>query len=1031
MNLDHFIDRPRLSTVIICMLVLAGVIGYLALPVSQYPDVAPPQIQVQTRYPGASAETVASTVAVPLEQEINGVENMLYMSSQSTDDGGLSINITFKSGTDLDLAQVLVQNRVATAEPSLPEEVRRQGVTTSKNSPDMLMVINMFSDNGSLSKEFIGNYATIHVLDRLKRLDGVGNIIMVGASDYSMRIWLNPEVMSTLELTAQDVLDAIRIFNSEISSGGLNRQPIEKQGPNEYAIQSDGRLTDRREFLEIVVKTIPGVGVVKVRDVARVELGAETYSTRGYLSGDTAIAMPVFMRPGANALDTSDQILSLMDDLRAEFPDGLDYRVVYNPTRYIAASMQEVYTTLWQAVLLVVLVIILFLQSWRAALIPVIAIPVSLVATFSLMALLGFSLNMLTLFGLVLAIGIVVDDAIVVVENVERRLLLGETPNQAAKATMREVAGALVATSLVLVAVFIPTVLIEGITGTFYAQFGITIAAATMFSTVVSLTLSPAMAGILLRPRIESTKGLSGRFNSMVNRTSERYGRFVSWVGVRTLAGGAVYAVLVGFGIYSFMALPTGFVPAQDQGYAIVAVQLKPGSSLEATDRVVKRTLQQIAKVPDVAATVAFTGFSGATFTNASNAGAIFVPLKEMSERRDIDSIMADLRQIAMRAEDAFIVAIPPPPVPGIGNAGGIKLMLEDQAGLGSEALEAAAWGLSMRANQSAELSGVFTFFETKTPRYRLSIDKEKVRRLNVPLPEVVSALQIYLGSAYVNDFNFLGRVYRVSLQADGEYRDDPRDVLDLRVRNANGQMVPIGAFAKLENDTSSSRVPRYNLYNSAAVTADVQPGFSSGEAMARMEALALEALPRGITYEWTELAFQEKMQGNTAYFVFVLAVVMVFLLLAAQYESWSLPFAIILIVPMCLLSAALGLGMSGQENNVLTQIGLVVLVGLAAKNAILIVEFAKQIEQEQHVSPIEAAMEAARQRFRPILMTAFSFVLGTLPLLVSAGPGFEMRQAIGVTVFYGMLGVTLFGLLFTPMFYVVCRKLFGRNSKP
>ncbi len=1032
MKLTHFfIDRPRFATVVSSFIVIFGLLAYVALPVSQYPEIAPPQVQVIAAYPGANAETIAETVATPLEQEINGVENMLYMSSQATNDGRMTLSVTFRQGTDIDTAQVLVQNRVAAAEPRLPEAVRRLGVTTIKNSPDFLMVINLISPNGTYDQNFLGNYASLEISDKLKRVDGVGNSQVFGASEYAMRLWLDPDRMASLDLTSEDVLDAVRSQNIQVAGGILNQSPVPSQHAFELTVQTQGRLINISEFESIIVKSGQGGALVRLKDVARVELGARDYVTRGYLGQTPSVGVLLTMRPGANALATADRVMEAMGELEQGFPNDFEYKVVYNPTNYIADSINEVFITLFQAMLFVVLVIIIFLQSWRTAIIPVIAIPISLIGTFGLMLGFGYSLNMLSLFGLVLAIGIVVDDAIVVVENVERKVRAGVEIKKATKDTMDEVGTALIATSLVLVAVFLPTLLMQGISGQFYKQFGVTIAAATMLSTVVSLTLSPAMASIFMK-NLGKDEGHgifsapARMFNNFMDGLANAYGFVVSKIVRMGILVSLLYVGLVGLTGYQYSMIPGGFIPPQDQGYTITVLNLPSGASLDRTDEIVKKASEALLAIPDVENTVAFTGFSGATFTNASNAGAIFTVLKPLGTRRDIDTIIGDMNAALFAIDEAFILTVPPPPVPGIGNAGGFKMMVQDRAGKGLPALEQAAWALAMAANQAPETMNAFTFFETNTPRIYLDIDRERARRLKVPLQNVFNALEVNLGSSYVNDFNFLGRTFRVTAQADAPYRLTKDDILRLRVRNSDGAMVPIGSLATVEDTAGPLRVPRYNLYPAAGVSGNTAPGFSSGEALARMEALAEQVLPDGFGYEWTELAYQEKAIGNTAIYIFCLAVLFVFLLLSAQYESWTLPLAIILIVPMCLLSAGAGLLIMGMDNNVLTQIGLIVLIGLASKNAILIVEFAKQNEDENGMDRWQAAIEAARTRLRPILMTAFSFILGVIPLLVASGAGFEMRQAIGVTVFSGMLGVTIFGLFFTPVFYVLCRKLAG-----
>ncbi|MFP4465368.1 MAG: efflux RND transporter permease subunit [Alphaproteobacteria bacterium] len=1040
MTFSHFfIDRPRFAAVISVMIVVFGVLSYIALPVTQYPEIAPPQVQVSAAYPGANAETVAETVATPLEQEINGVENMLYMSSQSTNDGSMSLSITFKPGTDIDTAQVLVQNRVAAAEPRLPEEVRRRGVTTMKNSPNFLMAINLYSPEGTYDLNYIGNYASLQISDRLNRLEGVASSMVYGASDYAMRLWFDPDKLASLDMTASDVINAVRSQNVQVAGGILNQAPVPSgQNAFELSVQTKGRLIDVEEFENIIVKSGVGGALVRLRDVARVELDAENYVTRGYLGENPSVVVILTMLPGANALETAERAINEIDLLAKSFPQDLEYKIIYNPTDYIAQSIDEVFVTLFLAILLVILVIIVFLQNWRTAIIPVIAIPISLIGTFGLMLTFGYSLNMLSLFGLVLAIGIVVDDAIVVVENVERKLREGVEIRQAAKDTMSEVGSALIATSLVLVAVFLPTVLMEGISGQFYKQFGVTIAAATMLSTLVTLTLSPAMAVIFMKGAGQEKSGVLNAparlFNSFMDKLSQGYGFLVSKLVRLSFLVIAVYLGLIALTGYQFTLIPSGFIPAQDQNYTITIINLPSGSAIERTDAVIKQVKSALLAIPDVENTVGFAGYSAATNTTSGNVGAIFTVLKPLGQRRDLHEILADMNKALFPIDDAFIVTVPPPAVQGMGNAGGFKMMVQDRAGHGPQALEQAIWMLAGAANQAPETESVYAFFETSTPRIFLDIDREKARRLNINLQDVFATLESNLGSAYVNDFNFLGRTFRVIGQADAPYRLTKDDVLRLRVRSHTGAMVPIGAIATIQDTSGPSRIARYNLYPSAAVSGDTAQGFSSGQALARMEQLAEQVLPEGFGYEWTELAYQEKASGNTAIIIFALAVLFVFLLLSAQYESFTLPLAIILIVPMCLLSAGAGLYIQSMDNNILTQIGFIVLVGLASKNAILIVEFAKQNEDDLGMDRFKAAVEACKTRLRPILMTAFSFILGVIPLLFATGAGFEMRRAIGLTVFSGMLGVTLFGLLFTPVFYVLCRKLTmigkGRSSQ-
>lgn len=1027
MKLSHFfIDRPIFASVVWIIVVIIGALSYFNLPIEQYPQVVPPTVVVTANYPGANADVVAKTVATPLEQEINGVENMLYMSSQSTNDGTVTITITFKIGTNLDTAQVLVQNRVSIAEPRLPEEVRRRGITTRKNSPDLMLVINMYSPDGRFDQTFIANYATLQLKDRLARITGVGDIRVFGASEYSMRIWLDPDKIASLNMTAGDVIDALRNNNIQVASGTLGQQPTAQQPPTELNVQTQGRLVSPEQFAEIVVKTSEAGKTVKIKDIGRVELGADSYNTQGYLGDKNAVALPIFQRPGTNALETAEEIQQVMREMVQHFPEGLEYQIVYNPTEFIAESIKAVFLTILEAIVLVVLVIILFLQSWRAAIIPIVAIPISLIGTFIVMSAFGLSLNNLTLFGLVLSIGIVVDDAIVVVENMQRLIIeQGMDRKLAAKQTMNEVGGALIAMGLVLVAVFLPVTFIEGIAGRFFQQFGAVVAVATLISVAVSLTLSPAMAARLLTDA--STTSWHG-FDKLMQWLSQSYGRLTA----RLVRMGALMMLLY-LGLMSltgvgFNSVATGFIPAQDQGYFIVGVQLPPGASLDRTNAVISEAVEKLLQIEGVSNAVGFAGFNGATFTNATNAGAIFPVLDDFHIRRDkgitYQSLLTQLRQAMATVKDGYLIVIPPPPVRGIGRGGGFKMMVQDTGGLGAETLNQYVWTLAGAANQEPAVTQVFSFYETRTPQLYLDIDRERTERLGVPLDRVFEALNVYLGSSYVNDFNYLGRTYRVTAQADSDYRMTADDIARLWVRNEQGNMVPLGTLAVFEDRSGPSRQPRYNLYPAAELQGDTAPGYSSGQALSTMETLAAKLLPPGLGFEWTELAYQEKQSGNSGMVAFTMAVIFVFLLLAALYESWVLPLAIILIVPMCLLSAISGLWWLGMDNNILTQIGFVTLIGLACKNAILIVEFAKQAEDDDGKPPWEAAVTAAKIRLRPILMTSFAFILGVVPLAIATGAGAEMRQALGIAVFFGMLGVTGFGLIFTPVFYVLCRKL-------
>jgi hydrophobe/amphiphile efflux-1 (HAE1) family protein len=1042
MKFPHFfIDRPIFAAVLSALILIFGIVSYPTLPIAQYPEIAPPTVVITASYPGATAETLAQTVAAPIEESVNGVEHMIYMSSSSTGDGNLTITVTFDQGTNVDQAQVLVQNRVATAEPRLPEEVRQIGVTVRKNSPDLLLVATLISPDGSLPQQYLSNYATLQLLDRLSRVSGVGSARLFGGRDYNMRIWIDPDRASSMDLTVDEVVAAIRAQNAQVAAGAVGQPPFNRGGTAfQLGIQAKGRLQTPEEFRDIIVKTDDSGRATRLGDLARIELGAQDYSINAYRSGKPTVAIAISQLPGSNALTTAEAVTLELEEASKMFPPGMEYSIPYNPTEYIEKSIAAVEHTLFEAVLLVALVVLVFLQSWRAAFIPIIAIPISLVGTGAVLAAFGFSLNNLSLFGLVLAIGIVVDDAIVVVENISRLMEeKGISALQAAHETMDEVSGALIAIALVLMGVFIPTAFIPGISGQFYRQFALTIVSSTAISALVSLTLSPAIAALILKPKARAPEGAAPRkgvlargvnaFNSGFNRLSERYGRFTARA-VRTLGLiGIAYVLLIALAGWRFFVTPTGFIPAQDQGYLICVIQMPPGASLQRTDEVLREVQQIALKHPSASGTVAFTGLDGATFTNASNAATAFVTLKPRSERKSADEIANELRGSLRSITAGNIILIPPPPVRGIGTGGGFKMMIEDRSGKGFPELEKASFTMMGAANQAEGLQSVFTTFNTRTPRLFADIDRARSERLGVPLQNVFSTFGTYLGSTYVNDFNFLGRTYRVTAQADAPYRDEIADIGRLKTRSNSGAMVPLDSVMSLRNDSGPYRVVRYNLYPSAELQGDTVHGYSSGQSLKTMESLATKLLPKGFSFEWTELAFQQQKAGNTAILVFGLAVLFVFLLLAANYESLVLPLAVILIVPMCLLAAILGVNLMGGDVNILTQIGLVVLVGLAAKNAILIVEFAK-LDQEKGMDACSAAQQAARQRLRPILMTSVAFILGTLPLVIDTGPGAEMRQALGVAVFFGMIGVTLFGLLFTPAFYVVCRRFGERMSR-
>jgi len=1037
MNFPHFfIDRPIFAGVISIVITLVGVIALSTLPIEQYPKIAPPTIQVTTNYPGANAKVVSETVATPIEQQVNGVENMLYMSSQSTSDGNMTLSITFKLGTNLDTAQVLVQNRVAIAIPVLPQEVQRIGVTTKKQSPDITMVVHLVSPDGSLDSLFTSNYALLQVRDELARVDGVGDINVFGAREYSMRIWLDPNKVSSRGLTAQDVVTAIQEQNVQVAAGIIGQPPVPKGATAfQYTVSTQGRLADEKEFGEIIIKTGADGQVTRVRDVARVELAARDYTVNSQLGGKPATAIAIFQLPGSNALATSAAVRAKMAELKQRFPAGLDYTIVYDPTVSVRESIDEVQKTLFEAIALVVLVVLVFLQTWRAAIIPLIAIPVSLIGTFAAMAAFGFSINNISLFGLVLAIGIVVDDAIVVVEAIEHHIEDGLSPRDAARKAMTEVGGALVAIALVLCSVFIPTAFISGITGIFFRQFALTIAVSTAISALNSLTLSPALATLLLRPTgakkdpfqriLDGLLGWFFRgFNKVFAWSSNTYGRTV---GRLTRLAAVVLIIYVGLLVLTglgFKVVPGGFLPTQDRGYAIAFAQLPDASSLDRTQAVVDKISKIAHETPGILNTVEFAGFN-LFGGNQTNTAAVFLPFKEFSERTSsaegLPAIIAKMNA-RVRAEipEALVVVFPPPPVSGIGNAGGYKLFIQDRGNAGLEELQAQAFAMTRKANQTPGLTNNLTTFRANVPQLWLDVDRVKAKSMNVPLSNIFGTLQTYLGSSYVNDLTLFGRTYRVTAQADSEFRLKPDDIRLLKTRNATGGIVPLGSVSTVQEVSGANKVTRYNMFPAADLSGQPAPGASTGDALAAIDRIAKDTLPTSFTTDWTEIALQQKLAGNSAIYIFPLCVLFVFLLLSALYESWSLPLAIILIVPMCLFSAIGGVWLRSMENNIFTQIGFVVLVGLACKNAILIVEFAKQIEDRDKKDRFAAAVEAARLRLRPILMTSFAFIFGVLPLMLSKGAGAEMRQALGTAVFFGMLGVTGFGLFLTPVFYVV-----------
>jgi multidrug efflux pump len=1039
MKFSHFfIGRPIFAAVLSIVIVVVGGLAVFQLPIAQFPDIVPPTVIVTARYPGANPQVLADTVAAPIEQEVNGVENMLYMSAQCAADGSMTLTVTFKLGTDVDKAQVQVQNRVSVAEPKLPEEVRRLGVTTAKRSPDITLVVNLISPNGRYDKLYIDNYAYLQVKDALARLPGVGNVTIFGARDYSMRVWLDPQRVAARGLTANDVVNAIREQNVQVAAGVIGQPPMTEGVPFQFTVNAQGRLVDDQQFGNIVIKSGEGGEVTRVRDVARVELAARDYSMDSKLDGQPNSSIGIFQLPGSNSIETSDAVHKTMEVLKQRFPPGLDYRIVFDTTGFTRESIQAVLHTLVEAMALVVLVIVVFLQTWRASIIPLLAVPVSLIGTFGAMAAMGFSLNNLSLFGLVLAIGIVVDDAIVVVENVERHIAEGLSPRDATHKAMDEVSGAVVAVGLVLSAVFVPTAFISGITGQFYRQFALTIAISTLISAFNSLTLSPALCAILLQPhgaRHDLFSRILDRvfgwffkgFNRVFGAGTQAYGRAVGRLVRMSAAAVLVYGGLLALTWVGFRNVPSGFIPQQDKGYIAMYAQLPDAASLERTGAVIDQVSRIARAIPGVRATIDLAGLNPISFASSPNVGTIFVILDEFSKRtrpdQTSDAIVAQLRKQCSGIQEARVLAFPPPAVNGLGIVGGFKMQVQDRGGAGLQALQSATYGLMMAANQQTNrVQGVFTSFRASVPQLKLDVDRIKAKAMHVPLSDIFDTLQIYLGSLYVNDFNLFGRTYQVTAQADAPFRREPKNIADLKTRNAAGEMVPLGTLVTVLDTTGPDKIVRYNMYPAAELTGTAVPGTSSGQAIATMEELANQTLPKTMGFEWTELTLQEILAGNTAVFIFPLCVLFVFLTLAAQYESWSLPLAIILIVPMCLLSAIAGLWLRGFDNNIFTQIGFVVLVGLACKNAILIVQFAKQ-KQDEGLERRKAAVEASRLRLRPILMTSFAFVFGVIPLVLAQGAGAEMRQALGTAVFSGMLGVTFFGIFLTPVFYVVIRR--------
>jgi multidrug efflux pump len=1052
-----FIDRPRFATVLSIFIFLVGALSIFKLPVSEYPEVAPPQVVVRAQYPGANPRVISETVATPLEEQINGIENLLYFESQATADGQMTLTVTFKVGTNAEAAETAVQNRVNRALPRLPEIVRQIGVVTEKQASNLTMVVHLLSPDDSRDALYLRNYGQLNVRDELLRIPGMGSVLMFGAGDYAMRVWLDPNKLAARGLTSADVVGALREQNAQVAAGVVGAPPAAKGVEFQLAINTQGRLQSEAEFADVIVRSDPASGaLVRIKDVGRVELSSSTYSLRSLLNNKEAAAIAVFQAPGSNALALSNDVRAAMDRLAPSFPAGVKYSIVYDPTRFVQTSIEKVITTLIEAVLLVVLVVIIFLQTWRASIIPLLAVPVSIVGTFAALSLLGFSINTLTLFGLVLAIGIVVDDAIVVVENVERNIERGLTPHDATVQAMREVSGPIIAIALVLCAVFVPLAFVPGLSGQFYRQFAVTIAISTVISAFNSLTLSPALASILLRPhdapKDALTRGMDAVFggffrwfNRFFKRSSGAYGRGVTGILRRKSAALIVYALLIGATLLLFARIPAGFVPAPDKQYLIGIAQLPAGSSLERTDAVIREMSAIALKVPGIVDSVAFPGLSIAGFSAAPNEGIVFFGLESFDKRTSPDkskfAILGQVNGAIQQIQGARMFVVPPPAVDGLGNAGGFKLQVQDRAGMGEQALFGAVWGTlgQVYGNKQTAIGTPFSTYDINVPQLLAQVDRTRAKQMGVTLSNIYDTLQINLGSLYVNDFTQFGKTYQVIVQADAPFRSDAGSITQLKTRNTKGEMVPLSALMTVDPTFGPTRVTRYNGYPSADINGAPNPGFSSAQAEGEIEKL-LTQLPRGMAYEWTELSYQDRLTRDVAVpgtswraptlaAVLALSVIFVVLVLAAQYESWSLPLAIILIVPMGVLSALFGVWLSHfppfmqpGDLNIFTQVALVVLVGLACKNAILIVEFAK--EQEEHgKSMLDAVIEACKLRLRPILMTSIAFCAGVIPLILGSGAGSEMRRAMGIAVFSGMLGVTFFGIFLTPVFYALLRK--------
>ncbi len=1035
-----FIERPIFANVIAIMTMLVGVVTLLSLPVEQYPKITPPTVQVVTNYPGANAQVLSDTVASPIEQEVNGVEGMLYMSSTCSSNGTYTLTVTFEVGTDLDKAQVLVQNRVAIAQPRLPMEVQRQGITAKKQSTSIILVIGLISPDGRYDNLYLGNYATLRVKDALSRIPGVGDIQVFGGNSYGMRIWIDPEKLKARGLTTEDVLSAITEQNVQVAAGQIGQSPSPDDQTSQFTVTTQGRLSDPEEFGNIIVKAVADtparMRLTRVKDVARIELGAQTYDSWTEIKGQPAAGIGVFQLPGANSLDVAHRVLKLMEEMKTSFPEGVDYTIPFNPMTFVEESIHEVYKTLFEAGVLVLIVILVFLQDWRAVLIPATTVPVTIIGTFAAMAFLGFSVNMLTLFGLVLAIGIVVDDAIVIVENAVHHIDRGGLdPKNATIKAMSEVIGPVIGITLVLMAVFLPTAFLGGITGQLYRQFSLTIAATAVISAINAVTLKPAQCAVYLRPTPEKKNWFYRSFNAIYNRCESIYAAIITRLVRQTALVMTVFAVLVAITGYWFTRLPTGFLPTEDQGYAIMGAQLPDAASLTRTRAVTTKISAILAKTPGVRGWFLIGGNSlldGATVSNAATLYLDFEPFEKRTghPEQSLEGILGHIMTEVQSIPEAMIFAFPPPAIMGLGTAGGFELRLENRANIGLMEMQQVADEIVRDGNAQSGLSRLQTTFRSGVPQLFVDVDRTKAKSLGVPMASIFGTLQASLGSAYVNDFNKFGRTWQVRVQADEQFRLRPEDITQLQVRNAAGQMIPLGTFASVQKISGPQIIPRYNLYPSATINGQAAPGFSSGDAMTLMEQMANQKLPSSMGYEWTGISFQEKQVGGQAFYVFALAVLMVYLVLAAQYESWFLPAAVILVVPLALLGTVAAVSFRGMDNNVYTQIGIVLIIALASKNAILIVEFARELH-EKGMNVLEAAVEASRLRFRPILMTSFAFILGILPLVNATGAGAASRRSLGTAVFGGMLAATVLAVFFVPVFYVVMQRLSKLRRRP